>query len=70
MQVYVQFDRNSEAGAYLVACARIRKMSVSHLFKTVMETVAKDQLVLAVLDDDSNHQHERYEHGFREPRAG
>lgn len=43
-----------ETGAdYLKACARIRRTSVTNLIVQVIETVARDQLVLAVLDDDS-----------------
>ena len=50
---------------YLVACARIRNITVSALVRKLIQTIDRDQLVLAILDDDSQHQRGRYEHRFR-----
>ena len=38
---------------YLQECARIRHISVTRLVTRVIDAIARDQLVLAVLDDDS-----------------
>jgi len=42
-----------EDRAYFQRCASIRRTSVNNLYGRLIETIAKDQMVLAVLDDDS-----------------
>lgn len=53
----VHFDINMEMPEnderYIHACARIRKISPRRLVARIMKTVCADQLVLAVLDDES-----------------
>jgi len=38
---------------YLQSCARIRHISTTRLVRRLMQTIARDQLVLSVLDDGS-----------------
>lgn len=38
---------------YLQQCARIRCISVTRLVTRLLDAIARDQLVLSVLDDDS-----------------
>ena len=38
---------------YYLRCARIRQTSVISLLRRIIKVVANDQLVLAILDDDS-----------------
>ena len=38
---------------YLQECARIRNISVTRLATRLINAIARDQLVLAILDDDS-----------------
>jgi hypothetical protein len=67
MHVDLRVPIESEEGQYLVKCARIRDVTVTHLIKSVLATVARDQLVAAVLDDDGTRQSERrYRHHFKE----
>lgn len=67
MQVLHVFDHNTEHGQYIIACARIRNMTVTHLVRELVDVIARDQLVLAVLDDDSKPERRRSEHKFRNP---
>jgi hypothetical protein len=67
MHVDLRVATDSEEGQYLVRCARIRDVTVTHLVKTVLNTVARDQLVAAVLDDNGARARERRNvHHFRE----
>jgi hypothetical protein len=68
MHIDLRVPIESEEGQYLVKCARIRDVTVTHLIKRVLTTVAQDQLVAAVLDDDGRRvsRHDRYLHHFRE----
>jgi hypothetical protein len=51
---------------YLLACARIRNITMTTLVRRLMQVIDRDQLVLAVLDDEDNyHERERYQHQFR-----
>lgn len=55
---------------YLASCARIRDITLTALITKLIETIAQDQLVLSILDDDSRPApREKGKHGFREPRA-
>jgi hypothetical protein len=38
---------------YLKSCARIRKITMAALVRKLINKISDDQLVLAVLDDDS-----------------
>ena len=49
----LRVDLEDDDWEYVQACARIRKTSVHGLCKRLMHVIAQDQLVLAVLDDDS-----------------
>jgi hypothetical protein len=52
---------------YFHRCARIRNISTSELMRRVIGTIERDQLVLAILDDDSSpEERERYQHRYRE----
>lgn len=51
---------------YIVACARIRDVTVTTLVRRLVQAIEEDQLVLAVLDDAEDYQRrERYQHSFR-----
>lgn len=44
---------SEEQKDYIVRCAAIRQCSVSVLVRQLIRVIANDQMVLAVLDDDS-----------------
>lgn len=46
-------DLSEESERYLEACARIRGISLTRLLQRLLKTIADDQMVLSVLDDDS-----------------
>lgn len=59
-QVFLEVDSD-----YLLACARIRNVSLTALLRKLVQAIDEDQLVLAVLDDEHNYRHhERYQHRF------
>jgi hypothetical protein len=49
----VTFDITENQRHYYECCARLRRTSVTVLCRRLLETIAQDQMVLAVLDDDS-----------------
>lgn len=55
-----RIDLETESGRYLLACCRIRHISLTNLINRLIKKIAEDQLVLAVLDDDSRPVHDRY----------
>lgn len=57
---------DAEQNAYLTACARIRGICVTALVTRLMEVVCRDDMVLSILDDDSERGRRPGEHGFRE----
>lgn len=60
---------NDEQAHYLGACARIRGIHVSSLFKRLVSAISKDQLVGAILDDADEMTGPRNgEHSYREVR--
>jgi hypothetical protein len=60
-------DTESDAGRYIVSCARIRGIGVATLVSRLVDAIAKDQLVNAVLDDDGRRSRLRQgDHKFRE----
>lgn len=61
-----KFDLEDEGGHYMVACARIRDITLTELVRRLLRVVSEDQLVLAILDDDSKREHNRYQRGYKE----
>lgn len=59
------FLDNQEHLDYFESCARIRDISVTALLNRVLKTVADDQLVLAILDDESARNKQPGEYRFR-----
>lgn len=53
MRLFVAIDLDDEAEGYIERCARIRQISRKRLLQRVINTVSRDQLVLSILDDDS-----------------
>jgi hypothetical protein len=53
---------------YLDACARIRNISTSRLCSRLLTTIADNQMVLAVLDDDSRPRREKRQRQWRARR--
>jgi hypothetical protein len=51
MHLNTSIDRESESGRYFISCARIRGLGVATLVGRLIETIAEDKLVQAVLDD-------------------
>lgn len=51
MIIEIHIDHDTKD--YIESCARIRDVTVTRLLKAIVEKVCEDQLVLAVLDDDS-----------------
>jgi hypothetical protein len=67
MHLNTSIDRESESGRYFISCARIRGLGVATLVGRLIDTIAQDQLVTAVLDDDSRRSRLRAgDHKFRE----
>lgn len=46
-------DLSDEDVEYLRSCARIRKCSMTYLLNAIVQMIARDQMVLMVLDDES-----------------
>lgn len=57
-----------DALAYFDSCARIRNITTTRLFARLAEVIAKDQLVLSILDDNSGVARQRGEQGYRARR--
>ena len=53
MHQHMTVDVPDDDYAYLETCARLRHISVSRLLLRLVRVVAHDQLVLSVLDDNS-----------------
>lgn len=69
MQHYFSFpiDLDSDAGRYFTSCARIRNICMRSLMKRVIDVIAHDQLMTAILDDDGRTMVlHKGEHRFRE----
>jgi hypothetical protein len=67
LHLNTSIDRESEHGRYLVSCARIRGIATGTLVQMLVTTIAQDQLVQAVLDDDSKRKRLQVgDHKFRE----
>jgi len=71
MKLDFQFNEQSETGRYLAACARIRDISIRSLTRRLVDTIAEDRLVSAVLDDGDHIQKRRQgEHRYKGPSLG
>ena len=66
MHINSSLDTETEAGRYLVACARIRKIDVATLVHRLIDVIGREQLVLAVLDANSEPHRDAGAHTFRE----
>jgi hypothetical protein len=66
MHINVAVSPETSQGQYLIACARIRNVTVTALVHQLIDAIAQDQLVLAVLDDDGQRHHAAHKHRFRE----
>jgi hypothetical protein len=66
MHVTIAVSSNTERGRYLIDCARARDVSVTRFVNKLIERIARDQLVDAVMDDEDEHDRGRHEHRFRE----
>jgi hypothetical protein len=64
---HVCFELTGEQ--YLRSCARIRKISMQALIIRILETIAEDQMVANILDDDAVTQRRKGERGYREASA-
>jgi hypothetical protein len=70
MKIDFDVNENTEAGRYLTACARIRDITVRSLTRRLVDAIADDQLVSAVLDDgDTIQKRKQGEHKFKGPGA-
>jgi hypothetical protein len=62
----LNFKLSPENRGYMQRCAAIRRTSVTTLCERLIEMIAKDQLVLPILDDDSQPtKGRRYNYGSR-----
>jgi hypothetical protein len=66
MHVTVFLHTATEPTQYMRTCARIRDVSMTRLAQLVINTVAEDQLIEAVLDDAGQHQRTKHERRHRE----
>ena len=65
MHVTVFLHTETEPVQYLRTCARIRDVSITRLAQIVIDKIAEDQLIEAVLDDAGNHQRAKNERRHR-----
>jgi hypothetical protein len=66
MRLFLDIDEDSKNGRYLLACARIRNISVRSLLRRLISDVAEDQLIPSILDDaDDMKARRKGEHQYR-----
>jgi hypothetical protein len=65
MHVTVFLRTDTEQGHYLRSCARLRDVSLTRLAQLMINKIADDQLVEAVLDDAGKHHRSKHEHRHR-----
>ena len=65
MHVTVFLRTDTEQGHYLRACARTRDISLTRLAQILINKIAEDRLITAVLDDADGHQRSKREHRYR-----
>jgi len=53
VQINITVDLGEAAERYIHSCARIRNISINRLMTRMATAICNDQLVLAVLDDES-----------------
>lgn len=70
MNINVTHIGYTDGESYLIACARIRNVSVATLVRELIDVIARDQLVLATLDDEEKPRARpgRYARRFKECR--
>jgi hypothetical protein len=66
--MHVCFELTGEQ--YLRSCARIRNISMQALIIRLLETIAEDQLVGSILDDDAAQVLRKGERRYREASNG
>jgi len=59
-QFNIDLEDDSDEYRYMMACARIRGIRMQPFLRRLVQTIAKEQLVLSILDDESS----------RKPRKG
>jgi hypothetical protein len=59
-QFNIDLEDDSDEYRYLMSCARIRGIRMQPFLRRLINVIAKEQLVLGILDDDSS----------RKPRKG
>jgi hypothetical protein len=65
MHLTIQVDQDTDHGRYLIACARLRNISMTGLMFRLIDTIARDQLVVSVLDDAGREQEPYRARGHR-----
>jgi hypothetical protein len=65
MHVTVFLRTDTEQGHYLRTCARHRDISLTRLAQILINKIAEDQLITAVLDDADGHSRSKHEHRHR-----
>ena len=53
-QFNISLEDDSDEYRYLMTCARIRGIRMQPFLRRLIETIAREQLVLGILDDDSS----------------
>lgn len=65
MHVTVFLRTDTDQAHYLRSCARLRDISMTRLAQVLIDKIAEDQLITAVLDDADGHQRKKHEHHHR-----
>lgn len=65
MHINVAIPASTLQGQYLIRCARLRDVSMSHLINRLIDRIGQDQLVEAVLDD-AGEDRSKHAHRFKE----
>jgi hypothetical protein len=53
-QFNIDLDDDSDEYRYLMSCARIRGIRMQPFLRRLIASIARDQLVLSILDDESS----------------
>jgi hypothetical protein len=65
MHVTVFLRTDTDQAHYLRDSARLRDVSMTRLAQILIDKIAEDQLITAVLDDADGHQRRKHEHRYR-----
>jgi hypothetical protein len=65
MHVTVFLRTDTDQAHYLRSCARVRDVSMTRLAQILIDKIAEDQLITAVLDDADGHQRSKHERRHR-----